>query len=182
MSKKNLMGSIIPYLLKEFTPNIPEDKQHEVENDVVNKMKSILGENWFTLPVSGPYMMVAVLVMNYVLLPQGITPTVVADTVLTKSKEYGLDQKFNDLLFSAKATAGTTGEFTSDKLKELSEYSDQKSKELSLHLKELIGEGQKLGKNIFKNSSNLGKGLISNIKHRINGDDEPDNNNSSETE
>jgi len=179
MSKKTLMGAVVSHMIRELTPDLPADANTEVENEVVNKMRSILGDNWASLPVSGPYMMVAVLTMNYILLPMGITPISIADKAITKGKEYRLDTKFEDLLCSAKATANSTGEFTSEKIKELTAYSEEKGKIVEEVIHNMVKSSQELGKSVLTRGKSMGKNLIGSIKHQLN-DDNPEDDQSTQ--
>jgi len=167
MGKKSLMGTAIAHLLKELGPDIPAEAEPQVENELSNKLRDILGDNWASLPVTGPYMMVSVLALNYILLPMGITPVTVADRVISKSKELELDTKFNELLASAKESANVTGEFTHAKVKELTEYSEAKGKEFNRVFKDLVENGQKLGKSVLDTGKTVSMGMFSNIRGKF---------------
>jgi hypothetical protein len=183
-SKKGMFLSIaFQNLLKEFQPKVPQDQQQAVENDMENKIKKVLGNNWATLPITGPRMMVLVLIMNYVLLPYGITPSNIADKAIEKGREYEVDRKFADLMEQAKHTAETTGQFTSETISDLTKYSEEKGKQIGETLTEVLGpafenameaidNGIEKGKGFLATGLAKGKGLFSKTKKDAEHDDD----------
>jgi hypothetical protein len=158
--KGKLLSFAFQNMLKEFQPNVPQDQQQAVENDMEGKIKKVLGSNWATLPITGPRMMVLVLIMNYVLLPYGITPANIADKAIEKGREYEVDRKFADLMEQAKSTAETTGHFTSETVRELTKYSEEKGKQIGDSLTEILGPAIENAKEAIDNGIEKGKGFF----------------------
>lgn len=167
MVKKMLLGATVNQLLDDLSPDIPEGKQPEIENKITLRLNSVLGKNWALMPVTGPYMMLVVLILNYLLIPMGITPVSIADKAISKGKKMELDHKFTDLMTSAKATAKTSGEFTSEKVKELTAYSEVKGKEIGTVLKDLAGDGFEFSRQVLSKGKSTGNSLFSSIKSRF---------------
>lgn len=167
MVKKMLLGATVNQLLDDLSPEIPEGKQPEIENKISLKLNSVLGKNWALMPVTGPYMMIIVLMLNYLLIPMGITPVHIADKAISKGKNMELDHKFTDLMTSAKATAKTSGDFTTEKVRELTTYSEAKGKELGAVLKDLAEDGFKLSKQALSKGKSTGNSIFSSIKSRL---------------
>ena len=162
-----LLGATVNQLLEDLSPDIPEGKQPEIENEVSLRLGSVLGKNWALMPVTGPYMMLTVLILNYLLIPIGITPVSIADKAITKGKNMELDHKFTELMISAKDSARISGEFTSEKIKELTAYSEVKGKEIGAVLKDLAGDGFELSKQVFNQGKSTGNRLIKSIRSRF---------------
>jgi hypothetical protein len=159
--KGTLLSFAFQNLLKEFQPKVPEADQEAVEDDMQKRIKKVLGSNWATLPITGPRMMVLVLIMNYVLLPYGITPANIAEHAIGKSKEYELDRRFDELMSQAKQTAENTGQFTSDTVKELTRYSEEKGKKIGETLKEVLGPTLENAKEAIDTGFEKGKSFLS---------------------
>ena len=146
MSKKNqLMKVAITNLLKELGRNIPEDKLPEVEKKIKSDLAKKLGSNWTNLPFTGPYMLVTFIIFNYTLLPLGISPGTIADTVIQKTKELNLDEKSRKLLVNAKEGIKSSGEYTTERLDDIGYYlSSLKDHNFAESLKYELDETKKL--------------------------------------
>ncbi|MHA2504182.1 MAG: hypothetical protein ACXAE3_15090 [Candidatus Kariarchaeaceae archaeon] len=173
MVKKILMGSVVTQILDDFAPEIPENKRYQVENGVSLRLQSTLGDNWAVMPVSGPTMILLTLILNYMLLPLGITPVMIADKVITKSKEMELGERFADLIESAKVTATNTGEFTQEKLKDLQDYLEEKG--VTEKVRELADSSVEMGKQALSTGVSKGKRMFDSVKTRFQTEEEKDN-------
>ncbi len=68
-------------------------------DQIVNKgMSKSFGDSWDMLPVTGPRMMALIFILNSVLGSKGITPKTVAETAISKAKEFNLDEKTTQFL------------------------------------------------------------------------------------
>ncbi|MCY3411120.1 MAG: hypothetical protein INQ03_05715 [Candidatus Heimdallarchaeota archaeon] len=122
MSKRTLMKFAVNNVLSEVVSNLPNDKAAEVEQRVESDLAKKLGDEWTDLPVTGPTMLVLFVILNYTLLPLGVTPATITDSIISKVKEHDIDDKAIDLLDNVKSGIKTSGEYSSEKLNELTEY------------------------------------------------------------
>ena len=146
------MKVVVSNLLKEAGRNIPEDKLPEVERQIKNDLAKKLGNNWTNLPFTGPYMLVSFIIFNYTLLPLGISPATITDTLIKKTKDLNLDDKSKRLLQNTQEGLKSTGEYSSERINEIRDYlSSLKDKNLS---------------ESFKNEFEVSKGFL---KRRLDG-------------
>ena len=87
MAQKIALSFVLQQILKDFGPSLSEDQKEKIESQVDSKLAKTLGTDWSKLPVTGPRMMVLVIVLNVVLLPFGIAPALLADVVISKGKD-----------------------------------------------------------------------------------------------
>jgi hypothetical protein len=116
MSQRIVMSFVLQQFLKELGPRISNEQKEKIENQVDSKLARVLGNDWTRLPVTGPRMMILVIILNAVLLPFGIAPSILADIAIKKGKSYEVDQKFVRLLENAK------GDFSKQRIEEFSKY------------------------------------------------------------
>ncbi|MHA2251242.1 MAG: hypothetical protein ACXAD7_12835 [Candidatus Kariarchaeaceae archaeon] len=159
MAQKIALSFVFQQILKEIGPSLSKEQKEKIESQVDSKLAKTLGSDWSKLPVTGPRMMVLVIVLNVVLLPFGIAPALLADVVISKGKELEVDRKFIQLIETAK------GDFSRDKLNEFSKYAESAGKTIGESLNTIISEGIEVTKGIVKR----GKGFLTNLANRSKG-------------
>ncbi len=95
---KNLAQSMMKDLVSE------KSRMTNVDQIVNKGMSKSFGDSWDMLPVTGPRMMALIFILNSVLGSKGITPKTVAETAISKAKEFNLDEKTTQFLEKIKMT------------------------------------------------------------------------------
>lgn len=173
MSKKQqLMKVAISNLLKEAGKNIPEGKRPQMEKQVETDLAKKLGNNWTNLPFTGPYMLVSFIIFNYTLVPLGISPATITDTLINKTKELNLDDKSKKLLQNTKEGLKSSGEYSSERLDDIRDYlSSLKDHNLTGSLKKEF----EVSKGFLKRRIDDGKSLLGSLGKKLKrGDSEND--------
>lgn len=166
MAQRVVLGVVLSQMIKEFSGKIPEDKQHEVEHEAGRRLHQIFGADWSRIPVTGPYMMLIVLILNRLLVPYGVTPVAIADKAIGLARDYGMDEKFNYILRTAKETAQTSGEFTADKLNDMMEYSKATSQKIADYISENYAKELQMAKEMMEKGIETGKALFKDFKSK----------------
>ncbi|MCE7733366.1 MAG: hypothetical protein GPJ54_00715 [Candidatus Heimdallarchaeota archaeon] len=115
------LGFLLSKILKDVTSNVNDEHKSKIQQDVDNRLITIFGADWSKLPVTGPRMMVMVLILNVALLPFGIVPATIFEVAIIKSKEYGVDNKFATMLQNTKLAS----EGSKEKFSDLIEYAGE---------------------------------------------------------
>lgn len=148
------LGFLLSKILKDVTSNVNDEHKSKIQRDVDNRLITIFGSDWSKLPVTGPRMMVMVLVLNVALLPFGIVPATIFEVAIIKSKKYGIDNKFAQMLQNVKLV----GEGSKDKFSELIEYAGEAGSNVKEKLRNFTDEtGSVVGKLLDKTKIIFGK-------------------------
>lgn len=148
------LGFLLSKILKDVTSNVNEEHRSKIQQDVDNRLVTIFGTDWSKLPVTGPRMMVMVLVLNVALLPFGIVPATIFEVAIVKSKEYEIDNKFAFMLQNAKLA----GEGSKEKFSDLIEYAGEAGTNVKEILRNITDEtGGMVGKLLAKTKNIFGK-------------------------
>lgn len=165
MDKSKTLKSISKGLLKEIgkKQTISPEKMTEIENSLDSNLAKNIDNNWAMIPATGPYVMALFLILNYTLLPLGITPATVVDTSIEKIKEYEIDEKLADLMDMAKEGIKKGGNHSSERVKEIIKYLSNTGDEVGENVGKLLTQGLTHSKSIFGRSVDSGKSLIGKI-------------------
>lgn len=165
MDKSKTLKSISKGLLKEIgkKQTISPEKMTEIEISLDSNLAKNIGNNWAMIPATGPYVMALFLILNYTLLPLGITPATVVDTSIEKIKEYEIDEKLADLMDMAKEGIKKGGNHSSERVKEIIKYLSNTGDEVGENVGKLLTQGLTHSKSIFGRSVDSGKSLIGKI-------------------
>ncbi len=166
-------------ILKEMgkSQKLSPEKLAEIEAKLDSNLAKTMGNNWATLPATGPYVLMLYLVMNLTLAPLGITPATVSNSVIDKAKELELDKKAIELLTSTNEVIKTTGDLTRDKIQEFNDYISPFIKSFGQIMNDVFKNTQF----VFLSTLDSGKNIISKIfkKHKSNNNSNEINENSS---
>lgn len=165
MSKKQqLMKVVVSNLLKEVGKSVPEGRLPLVEKEIETDLAKKLGNNWTNLPFTGPYMLVSFIIFNYTLLPLGISPATITDTLIQKTKDLNLDDKSKKLLQNTKEGLKSSGEYSSGRIDDIRVYlSSLKDHNLTESLKKEF----EVSKGFLKRRLDGGKSLLGRFGNKL---------------
>jgi hypothetical protein len=156
MAQRIAMSFVFQQMLKEMSTKLSMEQKERIERQVDTKLVKVLGSDWSKLPVTGPRMMVLVIILNTVLLPFGVAPAVLAEVAMRKGKEYNVERRFVQLIESSK------GEFSKEKLQEFKEYASKTGDSVKNMLSTIISSGVETTKGLM----NRGKNLLSDLSSK----------------
>lgn len=158
------MKSVFEGVFKETIRSLPSETASNAEIEIQSELAKKLGNNWTDLPATGPYLMVFFVIMNYTLVPLGVTPAKITDTVIQKTKEYEIDEKAKEIVQGMKQGINTTGEFTKETIADISFYLRDKGN--NIKLSESIEKEMREKKEILSTGIEKGKSVIGRLFSR----------------
>lgn len=98
----------LDHFVGEIVDDVLPEREKKIDDSVRAAFTKTFGDNWSSLPIKSMEGAIALMILDQILSPQGITPRVLAESALELSDKMQFDEKFKHFLTSVQEGSSIT--------------------------------------------------------------------------